>query len=227
MARDILPYVSKSGAVAELLRREIFSARLKPGTQLRQEQIAARLGVSPTPVREAFRILESEGYVESRVHRGVVVAERNYADLLDIYEVRLAIETIAVGRVIDQPGQPVVAPLTAAVERAARAMKRGDTARFRHANSDFHAALVNASDSPVLKNVMARLSSSWFFFPQDRDRMVIQHRDHLEVIEAIRRRDRDAAVAVLTKHVEENIRSLREWQRGTPPLADNDGKAHT
>ena len=218
MARDVLPYVSKSGAVAELLRREIFSSRLKPGTQLRQEQIAARLGVSPTPVREAFRILESEGYVESRHHRGVVVAERNYGDLIDIYEVRLAIETIAVRRIVDRPTIAVVSALSAEVERAARAMKRGDTARFRHANSDFHAALVHAPDSQVLRNVMARLSSSWFFFPQDPDRMAAQHRDHVEVLEAIRRGDQDAAISVLTTHVEENIRILKEWQRGSPPM---------
>lgn len=219
MAREPLAFTSKRGAVAELLRREIFSAKLKPGSPLRQEQIAARLGVSPTPVREAFRILEAEGYVESRPHRGVVVAERNYADLIDAYEIRLALEGVVVKRIIDQPTQDVFASLGTAVERAGRAKQRGDTVRFRQANAFFHEALALAPGSLVLKNVISRLTASWFFFPHDRERMDAQHQDHLDVIAALRRRDGDEAVRILTQHVQDNIESLRKAQRGESPSA--------
>ena len=207
-----LDYVSKRDAIAEVLRREIFEARLKPGAPLRQEQIAARLGVSPTPVREAFRILEAEGYVESRPHRGVVVADRNYDDLLDVYEIRLALECLAVRRIAGRVDDHMLSDMVGLLADAERAMKRGHTMAFRKANARFHEALVLAPGSQVVRNIMSRLAASWFFFPQDQHQMEVQHQDHLDVISAIRRGDQATAVDILNRHVARNIEVLMSFR---------------
>src|SRR3954464_9921262 len=93
-SRSIVP-ATRSEAVAAELRRLITSGELAPGTHLRQTEIAARFGMSTTPVREAFMILAREGVVRQDAHRGVVVFEPSLEELTETYEIREALEALA------------------------------------------------------------------------------------------------------------------------------------
>src|SRR4051794_36845388 len=92
--RSIVP-ATRAEAVATELRRLITSGELAPGTHLRQTDIAARFGVSTTPVREAFMILAREGVVRQDAHRGVVVFEPSVKDVTETYEIREVLEGLA------------------------------------------------------------------------------------------------------------------------------------
>src|ERR1700722_10743535 len=81
--------------VADDLRQAIRRGELRGGMPLRQNEVADALGVSSTPVREAFAILQREGLVQRNVHRGVVVFEPTITDLLAAYEIRGALEPLA------------------------------------------------------------------------------------------------------------------------------------
>src|SRR5690348_4351298 len=81
--------------VATALREEITTGQLAAGTRLRQNEIAQRFGVSSTPVREAFGLLQSEGLVQIDPHRGVTVFLPSIQDLIEHYEIRIALEVLA------------------------------------------------------------------------------------------------------------------------------------
>lgn len=86
--------------VADYLRESIYSGELRPGSALRQEAIAARLGVSRLPVREALRQLESEGLVVARPNSGAKVALLDFAEYADIYKVRERVEPLVLAESI-------------------------------------------------------------------------------------------------------------------------------
>lgn len=201
--------MTKRDSVAEVLRREILNTGLRPGTPLRQQDVAARLGVSPTPVREAFRVLEAEGYIESRPHRGVVVAKRDYDDVIDAYRLRLALELMAVERLVAHRDAGPVDQLRAITQRGARAMRASEPDAFRRLSIEFHETLSGAAGSALLKQVVDRLKAYWFMFPQDPKRMADAHRDHLAVIAALGKGDATAATAVLHRHLAGNIDRLK------------------
>src|SRR5215471_5782938 len=85
----------RSQDVAEKLRHEVVSGMHPAGTRLRQVEVATRLGVSTTPVREAFRTLAEEGLVVHDSHRGVIVFEPSPREVHEIYEIRLELESLA------------------------------------------------------------------------------------------------------------------------------------
>src|ERR1700680_4369549 len=84
--------------VAVALRTEITSAALPPGARVRQRDVAERFGVSTTPVREALAPLEREGLIRVEPHRGATVFSPSEAELRDHYEIRIALEVLAVRR---------------------------------------------------------------------------------------------------------------------------------
>src|ERR1700742_4105097 len=86
---------TRAAAVAEELRRLILSGELPAGTRLRQVELAQRFNVSTTPVREAFTVLARQGLVRHDVQRGVVVFTPTVGDVLENYEIRIALESLA------------------------------------------------------------------------------------------------------------------------------------
>ena len=86
---------TRAGAVAEKLRRLIQSGEIAPGSRLRQNELAERFGVSTTPVREAFAELAREGIVRLDAHRGATVFQPSLDELIEIYEIRGALEPLA------------------------------------------------------------------------------------------------------------------------------------
>src|SRR5215204_6555908 len=103
--------------VAGKLRDEIQEGVLGPGTRLRQNEIAARFGVSTTPVREAFAQLQAEGLVRIDPHRGAVVFHPTADDLVEFYEIREVLESFAVVRALPGLRPDVVKDLEALIDR--------------------------------------------------------------------------------------------------------------
>src|ERR671919_3227658 len=98
-------------AVAQMLRNEIQSGQLPPGTRLRQNDVAHRFGVSTTPVREALALLQADGLVRIDPHRGAIVFHPTIADLRESYEIRKTLEALAVEKATPQLTDDLVAEL--------------------------------------------------------------------------------------------------------------------
>lgn len=136
-------------AVAEL-QEAILSGELAPGAPLRLEELARSLGMSISPVREAVRRLESLGLATHVPHRGARVADFAIDDLRDTYEVRLALETLAVRRAAERFSPADEAVARTPLETYSAAHRRGNESEARRAHADFHFALYSASGSSWL-----------------------------------------------------------------------------
>jgi DNA-binding GntR family transcriptional regulator len=146
--------LTRAAAVASELRRMIRSGVLAPGSRLRQADIAARFGMSTTPVREAFTTLAREGIVRQDAHRGVVVFEPSAAELRETYEIRIALESLAADLAagsLDQEQLDEIGDLVGQM-RAER-----DPQRYVELNRAFHQRIYRAANRPRLFELIEQL----------------------------------------------------------------------
>jgi len=188
--------------IAGALRREIQSGALALGEPIRQDQVAARFGVSRIPVREALGRLESEGLVVVRPNRGAVVAALTADELREVYELRALIEGDLLARAV--PG------LTAAHLARAGALHAAlgatdDPGVQGDLNRDFHRVLLDAADRPKqralaeqLRGVVERYGSLQGALL--RETAAFQE-DHLRILDACRHRDPAGARRALQEHL--------------------------
>ena len=140
--------------VATKLRDEIQEVVLAPGTRLRQNEVAERFGVSTTPVREAFAQLQAEGLVRIDPHRGAVVFHPTAEDLLEYYEIREALEMLAVSHAAQRMTQDIADELSDLIERMRRTTH---PRRWLQMNDEFHLKLYEAAGRPRLSALIANL----------------------------------------------------------------------
>lgn len=204
------PFLSKKDSVAERLRGQILRGALGPGTRLHQDAIATALRVSPTPVREAFRVLQAEGLLEGETNHGVTVARLAPSEWIDYYEVRRMLETHALARVT-RMADDVLAEMASCVRSGARSMRLRDIHPFRVSNARFHELLLESAKSRPLeeigKSVMAR---SLFFIPLERSRMAGVLREHIAILKALQDESVPEAVRLLDAHLSSTIENLRK-----------------
>src|SRR6476646_8790940 len=131
--------------VYDHLRAEILAGRLEPGTELAEVALAEQLGVSRGPLREAIGRLATEGLVTVRPRRGAVVSPLSKEEFLELYQVREALERMAVKLAVPrlQPGDFVA--LQALIDDMTSQAKQEKVSEFFAANAEFHQRLVDAS----------------------------------------------------------------------------------
>lgn len=207
-------YTSKTDLVAAMLRELIMTGEFPPGAPLRQRDLAARLGVSPTPVREALRRLESEGLVHCDVHRGSTVAESEAGPTEENYRIRAALESLGAQMAADRITAGELATLEEMNARMS-AMDDGDAA-YGELNRRFHFAIYESAKSPMLLSLMRLL---WQSLPEG-PKVVRTHaesaRQHDALLDALRRGDGEAAGAITRAHIEGSVH-LDEERRSPAP----------
>lgn len=148
-AEGLPPQLATAQEVAiHWLRRAIAAGKLRPGERIGQEAVAAEIGVSLIPVREALRILETEGLVTYRPRRGYLVTELDLDDFEEIYRLRALLEGDAVRRGVGRLGAAELAALQDAADDCVHAAAAGDVAGELAANRRFHFVLFSLAGSP-------------------------------------------------------------------------------
>ena len=192
---------SPAKAIFDALHGEIVSGLLAPDTPLGQEHLASRFGVSRMPVREAIWQLEALGFVTIEPNRRARVAPASRADFVEIFDMRLVAECLAIRRAIPELSN-------ARLDRAEGIQKQIEGAsgeRFGALNGAFHMMLYRAAAQPrllahvaMLGNAADRYRSMTRAAPSFREK---SDREHYELLTACRRRDTEAAVDCLTRHI--------------------------
>jgi DNA-binding GntR family transcriptional regulator len=188
------------------LAEEITSGRLEPGTGLDETVLAARFGVSRTPVREALRELAAGGLVDARAHRGAVVAAIDEVRLDQMFTVLIAMEALCAG---------LAAVAMTAGERAAldemhggdaELVQLGDFAGYAAANDRFHAFVHTASHNGFLAETVDGLRRRVAAFRRarfsDLGRLAQSHAEHDRLVQAMLRADREEATVAMREHLE-------------------------
>ncbi|WP_157963750.1 GntR family transcriptional regulator [Actinocorallia populi] len=201
----------------DAVRRMILSGTAAPGDRLGESELAERLGLSRTPVREALQRLAADGLVEVLPHRGARVVAWTDADLAEIFELRSLLEPYAAARAartgLDEATIAGLRDLCAATEDAAA---RGDTAEVARLNSRFHAALIDASGNSRLPGMLSSVMHAPLilgtFHRYDPATMARSMGHHREVVDAIAARDPEWAASVMRSHVRAAAAALKEDQ---------------
>lgn len=209
--------------IASDIRDGILAGRLRPGERLRQEQIAAEYRVSRTPVRDALKILSTEGLVELRVNSGAWVASRGKTNLLEQYLILERIEPVLLDSAITLYTESTVDSLSALAGRATRSTTLDD---FLRCDREFHSLSYRPSPFTVLKELV---SDSWVstevyrrtYLAQDfqRRKSVAVH-EYALLMGAIRERDIRQAGELLRIQIRRSrIEVLRHVARDTSAYA--------
>jgi DNA-binding GntR family transcriptional regulator len=204
--------------VASRLRHDILEGRIKPGEWLRQGALARTMGVSGMPVREALRLLASEGLLEHVPYKGFRVVAFSPADVEDLYTCRAFIEGLAARHAATGITREQVDELEELHVRMARCRTPQDLAEYRELNRRFHAIIFGASGRSYLVRTLAQLWSAfptmlWSNIPRVATESVPGREEpdvieHAAIVSALRAGDPEAAERAVRAHIDEAGRAL-------------------
>jgi DNA-binding GntR family transcriptional regulator len=187
------------------LREDILANRLPPGTVLGEVALAESLGVSRGPVREALGRLAAEGLVTIRPRRGAVVSALSAEEFLDAYQVREALESLAIRLATGRLSEAQIERLQTLVDEQARHAARGDVEAFFQANATFHSVIVDAAENETLKEMYRQLMGHMGRYRMRslalRGTLKRSVGEHRAILRAVRARDAEAATRLLANHI--------------------------
>lgn len=187
------------------IERMVLDGDLEMGARIKELTLAARLGISRGPVREACRSLVQVGLLEFRANRGFFVRKLTHKEVVDLYDLRAGLMRLA-GELAARHATPEqVERLRMLVDVMDSARTEGDAAQFRHLNAEFHAALVTAADNGRLQAVYAGLSKEARLFRRrglvSAEAMNSSNREHRAIVDAIASHDTARAAATMENHI--------------------------
>ena len=211
MAKSV--YKSKRDVVIEAVREAILSGELEPGERLLQDDLAERLNVSSTPVREALRQLEAEGVLQHSPHKGVRVAEVKLDDVREIYLIRGVVDTLATRLGVPHLDTSDIQRLKALNAQMEALIERGQRRECRLPNYEFHLLIYKAAGMPQLLQIIRNL---WTKLPVDtlgilpgRADKVLE--EHQALIQAIENRNAELAGQRMQEHIGRSAMALTEY----------------
>ncbi len=216
-----------AGAAYAWLREAILAGALPPGAPLSENEIAHRLGVSRTPVREAFIRLEGEGLLSVRPQVGSTVAPIDLDQVADGQFLREAIECRAVALAAERASPADARELRAQLRDQARAVSRNDQAGFIALDDRMHQRLVAMGGRPnvwhAVEDVKAQLDRVRFLSLEDPRWLASIHAQHETIVQHVLDGDAEAAVAAMSAHlravfasIDAIARERPEYFRGVP-----------
>jgi len=218
----VAPRTSASRMVADALRAAIVDGRLPPGAPLRQDAVAKHFSVSAIPVREALRQLESEGWAKVEMHKGATVAPLSADEAREIYEIRAALESLALTLAIPNHTEATLREAQALYEAAGR---ERDPALYVARNEAFHMSLYAPAARPQLFEMIGVLHRRGerylrvkFGLPEHKR---VSDDEHGQLMQIVQRKDIPAAQKLIAEHLlgtgDLLHRLLSEPAPGAPP----------
>ncbi|HET7559303.1 MAG TPA: GntR family transcriptional regulator [Limnochordia bacterium] len=216
--------------VFEAVREAIIEGQLKPGERLMEIQLAERLGVSRTPVREAIRKLELEGFVVMIPRKGAYVADISLKDIADVFEIRGALEGLAAQLAAERASDEELERLERLLHEIGVCVEQRDVDLMVDLDTRFHDVLYTASRNQRLGQILSLLREQIQRFrtrtlanPQ---RMKVARDEHQALVEALAARDPDLARRLAEAHIESAENSLMSLMSTEQPR-DRDGGARS
>jgi DNA-binding GntR family transcriptional regulator len=212
---ETLPQVetrTKEEQVADFLREGIISGAFPRGSRLKQAEIAEQLQLSITPVLEALKLLEAEGYVSGDSYRGARVVPFDESASEEVLELRLLLEARLTRATAEKVTAQDITELRALADEFENAFNRGDRAAARGVNYRFHRRMYSIADMPQTLHFVQIL---WARYPFDLINAVEGRgpeaaREHDEILNALLQGDASAAMLAMRKHIESGWSLLRK-----------------
>lgn len=205
-------YRTMARAVADFLRSAILSGRFAPGDRIEQDDLAHELDVSRMPVREALRILQSEGLLLLRPHRAAIVVSLRAEDIAEIFEIRALLEGRAAELAAPQLSTASLQRLREIYQEMDGLLDNWDHDRWLHLNREFHMATYPAEGWERLRTLIGTQQNT--IFPYQRaatgliSRRAVAHQEHYQILLAAESRDSKLIGNLTAEHLRSTARDL-------------------
>jgi DNA-binding GntR family transcriptional regulator len=214
MKKSMEKHLTLREKILEHIRDAIISGSLKAGSKVSEPELADRYGISRTPIREAFRQLESEGYLTVIPRRGAVVSEFSQKDVEDFYAIKSILEGYAAREACNKLTGKELDKLQANNVRLSELADQNDIKTFFKVHNDFHDMFIKAADNERLRELITGVETRFqrlrFMSLSLPGRMKISIQEHGKIIEAFRRKDAETAEMLVRKNAEYGGRVLLE-----------------
>ena len=206
---------TKTELALQALRERIRSGQLRPGERLRVDELTRELNMSPTPIREALRLLQADRLIDYRAHHGIVVAELSADTTEEVYHLRALLEPLAVELAVPALTGAELQELERLHKRHSDAPTSKGGAAVSERNRAWHWAIYEASGWPILNDLVRQL---WEAFPWRTmwalpGRTSLSLEQHEAVMEAIREGNATLAAERMREHVTSGCETLVEHLR--------------
>ena len=196
-----------SEQVYVIIRDRIINNKLKPGTRLNFVELQEELKISKTPLREALNRLSIEGLVEIKPRSGTYIAVPNKKDIIDMYDLRKAIEWQAIQLAVNNLPEWELINLQKEIVFAEEMIGKGQYHYFSQSDTNFHGTIFKYCNNVRIQQVMKTIDSHmrWFRFitASREDRMYNSSRRHKQILESLFDKNKKMARDIIEIHIEE------------------------
>lgn len=205
-------YLPLRDVVFNTLRQAILRGELKPGERLMEIQLANKLGVSRTPIREALRKLELEGLVNMVPRKGAEVADITEKSLRDVLEVRKALEELSVQLACEKITEEEIEELKRAAERFKDTLDDQDVTKIAEADVAFHDVIYTATDNQKLILLLNNLREQMYRYRVEYLKKEEAYpqliAEHEELIDNISKRNKEEATRIMCEHIDNQVATV-------------------
>lgn len=201
--------------IYDMLKEAISSGELKPGERIIESRLAKDIGISRTPIREAIRLLESEGYLESMENGGVRVTEITEEDIKEWSEIKSVLNELAVMKTIDRISKEEIEKLKIDLEKVEKVLEEGeniDNEEIISWNADFHQRIFEASGNSLIKSISKEYQKYTYIMRKYLSQIEGRHeqalKEHKEILRAIVEKNKEEAIRLSKEHSESSKNAL-------------------
>ena len=206
-------YLPLRDVVFKTLRQAILKGELEPGERLMEIQLAERLGVSRTPIREAIRMLEQEGLAVTTPRKGAEVAKMTLKDMEDVLEIRDALDELAVRIACQKISDEQLKQLEDMKELFEKSTQTGNVKKIAEADVTFHDVIYEATGNPKLVTLLNNLREQVYRYrveyikdPKNYPTLIAEHE---AILESLKNRDVKNAVEAMHVHVANQAEAVK------------------
>lgn len=207
-------YLPLRDVVFNTLREAILKGELKPGERLMELQLAAKLGVSRTPIREAIRMLEQEGLAVTIPRKGAEVAKMTEKDMEDVLQIRDALDELAASIACELISKEELEKLRRTMHEFEEYAKTGDVKKIAEADVKFHDIIYHATENPKLVNMLNNLREQMYRYRveylKDEKNYPILVKEHSEIVEGLTTKNKQKVTAAMHRHVANQANAVKE-----------------
>ena len=210
-------YLPLRDVVFHTLREAILKGELKPGERLMELQLASKLGVSRTPIREAIRMLEQEGLAVTIPRKGAEVAKMTEKDMEDVLQIREVLDELAVSLACDNISEEEMQELERNMIRFENSIKSGDLKSLAQTDVEFHDVIYRATNNVKLMNMLNNLREQIYRYRveylKDEKAHPVLMKEHRAIVAALKRRDKAKVTEAMKVHVENQADVVKKMIR--------------
>ncbi|MCI8447077.1 MAG: GntR family transcriptional regulator [Eubacterium sp.] len=206
-------YLPLRDVVFHTLREAILKGDLRPGERLMELQLASKLGVSRTPIREAIRMLEQEGLAVTIPRKGAEVAKMTEKDMEDVLQIREALDELAVQVACDKMTAQQLKELTLAMKNFENAIQAGKLKKIIEYDVEFHDIIYRATDNPklvtLLNNIREQIYRYRVEYLKGKENYPMLVREHEEIVTALKQKNKERVADAMRSHIRNQAEAVK------------------